>query len=659
MRALKSIPPKTILIFILFASAVLAVFIVSDYSMAFDDNHKIRLAKLSLEAYSPSSFQAPPRFIDLGVGRYYGPAYNMFSQQASQTLQSIWPHLSTTDVYQYTQFLSFLLAAYCIFLISQRLMSDWPALVTSLLFLTQPLLVGHAFINPKDTPFLAFFTASIAAGLSIVDKVKSAESPPFQPSLALDDLKAHWKPLQTMKKAILVSLAVLLLAVLLGAWVFNSLLDNLVAGTVASLYHAAETTFWGSLFQQFAQGANQLPVEDYVLKGTLLFHRVLTWLSIGLFITLVYTISRFLPEFSGRVQRGYLAPLFSEFHPRRILNALKQGGVLLAGLVLGLASAMRIIGPAAGGLVALYAFGKFKKKSISILVAYFSIAAVVMFLTWPFLWANPVKNYLEAWSVFADFPWVGNVLFNGENYLSTNLPRSYLPTLVAIQLTEPVLILAVVFVGLLLFKKTDDHLDKILLLILSLWFLAPLLYVIVFRPVMYDNFRQFLFLLPPIFIFAGVGLQRLARRIDRTRLNALMFLIVLLPGVINIIQLHPYQYVYYNRFVGGLAGAFRQFELDYWFTGHKEAIQYLNQVAPPHAEIIVTSGKNIIDLYAREDLEIVRFNQITKPITEYDYFIRHTRSNKDLKTDIPGNVVYQVGKQNAVYDWVIKIEPGP
>ena len=49
------------------------------------------------------------------------------------------------------------------------------------------------------------------------------------------------------------------------------------------------------------------------------------------------------------------------------------------------------------------------------------------------------------------------------------------------------------------------------------------------------------------------------------------------------VHLHPYQYIYYNSFVGGVHGAFHNYELDYWGTSYYEAAEYVNQVASPGA----------------------------------------------------------------------------
>jgi hypothetical protein len=41
------------------------------------------------------------------------------------------------------------------------------------------------------------------------------------------------------------------------------------------------------------------------------------------------------------------------------------------------------------------------------------------------------------------------------------------------------------------------------------------------------------------------------------------------------IALHPYEYIFINRFAGGVAGAYSRYELDYWGSSFKEAAEKL------------------------------------------------------------------------------------
>ncbi len=65
----------------------------------------------------------------------------------------------------------------------------------------------------------------------------------------------------------------------------------------------------------------------------------------------------------------------------------------------------------------------------------------------------------------SQYPWPGQVLFNGVEYASTDIPRAYLPVLLGIQLTEPVWVLfiaglAVAVVG---FVKKREYVELLVL----------------------------------------------------------------------------------------------------------------------------------------------------------------------------------------------------
>jgi hypothetical protein len=72
------------------------------------------------------------------------------------------------EAWHFMHFLSFLVGLLFFYLICLRLLNKWAAFGAVLLFSTQPLIWGHAFINPKDVPFMAFFLGSIL-GLRMVD----------------------------------------------------------------------------------------------------------------------------------------------------------------------------------------------------------------------------------------------------------------------------------------------------------------------------------------------------------------------------------------------------------------------------------------------------------------------------------------------------------
>jgi hypothetical protein len=185
-----------------------------------------------------------------------------------------------------------------------------------------------------------------------------------------------------------------------------------------------------------------------------------------------------------------------------------------------------------------------------------------------------------------------------------------------------------------------------LILLVAAWFFVPFCLVIVLRPNMYDNFRQFLFIVPPTFIFAGIAFDLWFTYIRNRLVTILFVVLIILPGVFWNIKLYPYQYVYYNNFVGGIRGAFRNYEMDYWMTSYREAAEFLNQYASPGSKIVVWNTNRIANKYFyRNDLSIKSFNDTC----DADYAIVPTRFGRDIYIYPDDPVIYQVEKDHAVF----------
>jgi hypothetical protein len=288
--------------------------------------------------------------------------------------------------------------------------------------------------------------------------------------------------------------------------------------------------------------------------------------------------------------------------------------VATAGVALGLATSVRILGPLAGLIGLVYLFGVSRRNRLAAAAAYGVWAAAATYLSWPFLWTAPVQRLLQSASIMANFPWAGLVLFDGARYSADNLPWSYLPLLMNLQLTETFLLICYSAVGLSLWQLLFARVRADWLSYVGLGFGLPLAAMILFRPPLYDNFRQLLFLLPAAFVLAASGVEALFERIRSTWIRLALVIAVSLPGISAIVRLHPYQYVYYNSLAGGVGGAADRFELDYWRTSFREIALWLNQDAAPGAAIITVGASHTFVPYARPDLRVDAGG-------EYDYAI--------------------------------------
>ena len=128
-----------------------------------------------------------------------------------------------------------------------------------------------------------------------------------------------------------------------------------------------------------------------------------------------------------------------------------------------------------------------------------------------------------------------------------------------------------------------------------------------------------------------------------------------MPSLVGIISLHPYQYIYYNSFIGGLPGAEGDYELDYWLTSYREAGEYVNSAASPDANILAWgSGYN----GARGDLTIYSFSSdddISATGETFEYAVITTRffSHQGVLND--ALVVYEVRKRGVLLAVVKKL----
>jgi hypothetical protein len=219
----------------------------------------------------------------------------------------------------------------------------------------------------------------------------------------------------------------------------------------------------------------------------------------------------------------------------------------------------------------------------------------------------------------------------------------------------PAVLLALAGIMISIWEFVRGKRSGLFLLFLG-WSILPLSVLILRKSFLYDNFRQVLFVIPPFFMIAGVTIERINTYLKHPALIGLFILLISLPGIRADVKLHPYQYVYYNEFVPGKKSEFWGYNGDYWGISQKEIVDFLNAVAPANATVKVCSIPLIFDSYIRKDL---RIDYTCKTGAEAgnaaDYIV--ITSSKSLDT-IPypqTDVVYTVGRENAIYGVVIAV----
>ena len=288
----------------------------------------------------------------------------------------------------------------------------------------------------------------------------------------------------------------------------------------------------------------------------------------------------------------------------RVLPSPRAVDIAAFGLLAGAALGERVIGLLlviyVGFAIVLYlpwpgdgrTWLRFAVKSLVAMLPALALAYVLMILAWP--WAmlaplNPIRGLLA----FSGFNYSIRTVLAGQVYEMANVPRLYVPIYIAIRM--PLLILFGAAVAMIFIKWRDSassaRIHKEIALV-SLTVLFPLACQVIWHGPAFSGLRHFLFLIPALSVLAGIGLDKaLAALRTRSRLAAsgglaIMTACLLWNGV-TLIRLHPYEYLFYNSLVGGLEGASRRYDLDYWFSSMPEAIgvleAYLRRTAPGDA----------------------------------------------------------------------------
>jgi hypothetical protein len=433
-----------------------------------------------------------------------GPAYLLVATPLVYFLERL--GLDLASAWHLTNFLTFNLGIYLLYRLASKWMSKESALAVAALFTFQPLLWGHAFINPKDIPFLTFFLGSVVFGFELIDE---------------------WK------------------------------------------------------------ANNKIPISK----------------------------------------------------------------LLLSAFFLGIATSIRILGPLAAILTILYALVQGIKipelLKHPIIWLYAVLALGTMFASWPYLWLNPIQKFTEVFVFMSDNPTQLNVLFAGENFQAGEIPLRYFPILLSYTLTEPSYFL--IAIGVFLGFWNADTKKRLTLTILFVWFGILVAYILLRRPAMYDGYRHFLFILPPLFIFAGFAYETIFNWLKQNWQRILLAIAILAFGILPIIQLNPYQYAYYNNFAGGVDGVFRNYETEYWLTCYREAVLGLEQIAEPGAQLFVRREPYIAAYYASSKFTVRDFRTEQKDMKSGDYYLVNTRSNEDLKSLSDAPTVLEVSRMGATF----------
>jgi len=356
--------------------------------------------------------------------------------------------------------------------------------------------------------------------------------------------------------------------------------------------------------------------------------------------------------------------------------------VVATGVAIGLAAAVRVVGlslvpltivlwagihwarrPQAGD--SIRGSWRFGAAGLALL----AVSWTVMVAFWPWALLDPLRHPLQAWGRFAHF-WNTDVLWKGRLVPAEDLPRTYILQMLALKLPElyPVaLLLGVVAACRAPWGGLVREPAARVRLFATGWVLllaaAPVSWVVVNRTPLYHECRHLLFVFPFLAVLSAVGIAAFfASRPPRVARIAAMLLLggLGLATLVDMLQLHPYQYAYYNRlFAGGLRGAADRYETDYYVATYREALdwavgQYGSTDRSERVRVAAVRAEFPIAYYLRDEERHRVCDAVT--LAQDPHLVLASGSYRE-QDQVAGRVVHVVRRQGAPLLYVFETKP--
>ena len=331
-------------------------------------------------------------------------------------------------------------------------------------------------------------------------------------------------------------------------------------------------------------------------------------------------------------------------------------GYLLLGIVVGYSTSIRVMGIMVAVLVLAFLLIDLvtaiiaRKKPHKGLANIFLFAVgfcVMLYVSWPYLWANPIVNFSVAYDKMSHYVFYAGVLINGKYVLSHDLPNSYFITYFLI--TNPELWLALGAAGICLLL-TDmirkplsflkNGIDRNFLLYWAC-FLVPIFAIIYLHAVIYDGWRHLYFVYPAFVLLVLYLIHRIAKGRYRQAVYGSCIVQFAFLGYF-MIKNHPVEQAYFNSLVSHKKEYLRKnYEFDYWGVSYKLALEYL-VATHPTGPIRLCFGPGAMP--AQNNMMLLkpadRSRIQTGECDSADYFITNLRWHGT--EDLPNPVEYSV-----------------
>jgi hypothetical protein len=332
---------------------------------------------------------------------------------------------------------------------------------------------------------------------------------------------------------------------------------------------------------------------------------------------------------------------------------------ILYGILLGLTSGVRI-----GAFLILFFFlssylliwweqGRKKQSLIKFLGLYALLGitwAIIHSICYPAFWGNPIAGFFETLDYLSSHRLQITVLFRGWDFPIQKIPRGYLLTWIFMAIP---LIFHLGFVAgstwMIVRYKRLSILQKACAIMVWWQVLFLPLFAVIRRSPVYDGMRHFLFITPGIVAIAAIAIIWLYQVLVTKRQKQFLvgLVVVAYAGiVVEMISLHPYQYVYINRTSGGIEATSNQFDLEVLSLSLREGMEWINQHGDTGSKVAISGLPNSARFYAAPGFEVVGYEENEGKLTKPFYYLSWFRWKTQYRLqECP--IVHQVTRRNT------------
>jgi tetratricopeptide (TPR) repeat protein len=274
-----------------------------------------------------------------------------------------------------------------------------------------------------------------------------------------------------------------------------------------------------------------------------------------------------------------------------------------------------------------YKFVKHWKEIENILlliILVLGLGYLLSILCWPYALARPFGNVVASLREFTNLSIGLRTIFEGQQVMSNMLPWHYAPKYLFI--ASPLVVL-IGWIGYMIHAAVRRKQFTLNAFFLLFALIFPVFWVIHKNSNLYGGIRHMLFVMPVMVVLAAYFWTRLLAVSSRTvRVISLMVLaaLIVLP-LKHVARNHPNDYIYFNELIGGLHGAYGDYETDYYYNSLKEAVDWFKENVDyrDRPVTIITNHSANVQHYFRKDtnVKVIYGRYYEKFDKDWDYMI--------------------------------------